>query len=111
MHKMKNFLTALLFAPVAGLAAGAATLHLDKAPDKLHDDQAALQNGAKVFVNYCLNCHGASYMRYNRLRDIGLTEQQIKDNLMFTAEKVGEPMKIAMRAPTPRPGSARRRRI
>ena len=35
---------------------------------------AALQNGAKLFVNYCLNCHSASYMRYNRLRDIGLTE-------------------------------------
>lgn len=57
-------------------------LHLDKAPDKSRD-QAALQNGAKLFVNYCLNCHGASYMRYNRLKDIGLSEQQIKDNLLF----------------------------
>jgi len=72
-------------------------LHLDKAPDKTRD-QAALQNGAKLFVNYCLNCHGASYMRYNRLKDIGLSEQQIKDNLMFTADKVGEQMKIAMRS-------------
>jgi ubiquinol-cytochrome c reductase cytochrome c1 subunit len=72
-------------------------LHLDKAPDKSRD-QAALQNGAKLFVNYCLNCHGASYMRYNRLKDIGLSEQQIKDNLLFTADKVGEQMKIAMRS-------------
>ena len=51
-----------------------------------------------MFVNYCLNCHSASYMRYNRLRDIGLSEQQIRDNLMFTADKVGEPMKIAMKS-------------
>ena len=43
----------------------------------------ALANGAKLFVNYCLNCHGASYMRYNRLQQIGLSEQMIKDNLMF----------------------------
>jgi len=91
---MKKFLTAILFAPVLAFAAGP-TLHLDSAPDR-SSDMAALQNGAKVFVNYCLNCHSASYMRYNRLRDIGLTDAQIKDNLLFTAEKVGEPMKIAM---------------
>ncbi|MCZ6992333.1 cytochrome c1, partial [Salmonella enterica] len=56
----------------------------------------SLQRGAKLFVNYCLNCHGASMMRYNRLRDIGLTEEQIRENLMFTADKVGETMTIAM---------------
>jgi ubiquinol-cytochrome c reductase cytochrome c1 subunit len=57
---------------------------------------AALQNGAKLFVNYCLNCHAAEYMRYNRLRDIGLTEEQIKANLLFTDAKVGETMKVAL---------------
>jgi ubiquinol-cytochrome c reductase cytochrome c1 subunit len=91
---MKKLLIALFFAPALALASGA-SIHLDKAPNK-RNDQAALQNGAKIFVNYCLNCHSASYMRYNRLQDIGLTEQQIKDNLMFTADKVGEPMRIAM---------------
>jgi len=91
---MKKFLTAILFAPVLALASGP-ELHLDRAPDKAND-MAALQNGARVFVNYCLNCHSASYMRYNRLKDIGLSEAQIKDNLMFTAEKVGEPMRISM---------------
>jgi len=50
-----------------------------------------------VFVNYCLNCHSANYMRYNRMTDIGLTEAQIKDNLLYAAEKPGELMKIAMR--------------
>ena len=57
---------------------------------------AALQNGAKLFANYCLNCHAAEYMRYNRLRDIGLTEEQIKANLLFTDAKVGETMKVAL---------------
>ena len=64
----------------------------DKAPNKTND-LAALQNGAKLFVNYCLNCHSAAFMRYNRLQDIGITEQQIKDNLLFTTDKVGETMK------------------
>jgi ubiquinol-cytochrome c reductase cytochrome c1 subunit len=92
---MKKLFIALLCAPLLAFASGA-ELHLDKAPDRSRDF-AALQNGAKVFINYCLNCHSASYMRYNRLRDIGLTEQQIKDNLLFTADKVGESMTIAMR--------------
>jgi ubiquinol-cytochrome c reductase cytochrome c1 subunit len=93
MKAMKKFLTALLFAPLLAIASGA-EVHLDKAP--VSTDPAALQNGAKLFVNYCLNCHGASYLRYNRLQDIGLSEQLIRDNLMFTAEKIGEPMRIAM---------------
>jgi cytochrome c1 len=63
MPKMKKFLIALLFAPMLALASGG-TIHLDKWPGSV-SDKAALQNGAKLFVNYCLNCHGASYMRYN----------------------------------------------
>ena len=59
-------------------------------------DVASLQSGARTFVNFCLNCHSASLMRYNALRAVGLTEEQIKDNLMFTAEKIGMPMAIAM---------------
>ena len=59
-------------------------------------DLSSLQRGAKLFVNYCLNCHGASMMRYNRLKDIGLTDDQIRENLLFTADKVGETMNIAM---------------
>lgn len=91
---MKKILIALLSAPL--LAFASAELHLDKAPDHSRDF-AALQHGAKIFVNYCLNCHSASYMRYNRLTDLGLSEAQIKDNLLFTADKVGETMTIAMK--------------
>ena len=68
---------------------------LDKAPDRVSNN-ASLQNGAKIFVNYCLNCHSANYMRYNRLQDIGLTEKQIKDNLLFAGEKVGDTMRVTM---------------
>jgi ubiquinol-cytochrome c reductase cytochrome c1 subunit len=93
---MKKILIALLCAPLMAFAAGG-SVHLDKWPGSVAD-KPALQNGAKLFVNYCLNCHGASYMRYNKLTELGLTEQQIKDNLMFTADKIGEPMRIAARA-------------
>jgi ubiquinol-cytochrome c reductase cytochrome c1 subunit len=61
------------------------------------NDLPALQNGAKLFVNYCLNCHSAAFMRYNRLQDIGLSEQQIKDNLLFATDKVGDTMKVGHR--------------
>ncbi len=63
----------------------------DKAPNRIHD-LGALQNGAKLFVNYCLNCHSASFMRYTRLTDIGLTQEQIKDNLLVTNAKIGDTM-------------------
>lgn len=59
-------------------------------------DVSSLQRGAKLFVNYCLNCHGASMMRYNRLKDLDLTDDQIRQNLLFTADKVGETMTIAL---------------
>ena len=67
----------------------------DKAPIDV-TNQASLQNGARIFVNYCLSCHSAAFMRYNRLQDIGLTEEQIKENLMFTTDKVGNVMKAAI---------------
>ena len=68
---------------------------LDTAPSRIND-MAALQNGAKLFVNYCLGCHSANSMRYNKLTEIGLTDEQIKKNLLFTGEKVGDLMHIAM---------------
>ena len=95
---MKKIIFALITA--VGLIAGGAQaseggIAWDKAPNKTND-MAALQNGAKLFVNYCLNCHSAAFMRFNRLKDIGLTEQDIKNNLLFTTEKVGETMKAAI---------------
>ncbi len=93
---MKKFLIALLLAPLMAFASGG-NVHLDKWPGSV-SDKAALQNGAKVFVNYCLNCHGASYLRYKNLLDLGLSEQQVKDNLMFTTDKIGGLMSVAARS-------------
>lgn len=89
----KLILMLALLAPVTVLASEGT--QLDKAPID-QANQASLQRGAKIFVNYCLNCHSAASMRYNRLKDIGLTEDQIKANLMFGAEKVGQPMTSSM---------------
>jgi len=91
---MRKLLAALLAAPALALAAGGGAA-LDRSP---HDprDLVSLQSGARTYMNYCLGCHGLQYMRYNRLTDIGLTEAQIRDNLMFTADKVGETIKVAM---------------
>jgi ubiquinol-cytochrome c reductase cytochrome c1 subunit len=67
----------------------------EKAPNKIND-QAALQNGAKVFVTYCLSCHSAAFNRFNRLQDIGFTADQIKDQLLVTNAKIGDTMKAAI---------------
>jgi len=92
---MKKLLALLLCVPVVAFAA--TEVKLDRAP--IDDrDAVSIQRGARTFVNYCLNCHSATSMRYNRLMDLGLTEAQIKDNLMFAAEKVGEPMHVAAKA-------------
>jgi ubiquinol-cytochrome c reductase cytochrome c1 subunit len=94
---MKKLLLTLLAAFAFGAAQAASEgIAWDKFDTKRITNLASVQNGAKLFANYCLNCHAASYVRYNRLRDIGLTEQQIKDHLIFTGAKVGETMNIAL---------------
>lgn len=99
--KIMGFIKSIVFSLALALGVTAAVqaneggLVWDKAPNKTND-VAALQNGAKLFVNYCLNCHSAAFMRYNRLTDIGLTEVQIKDNLLVTNSKIGETMKAAI---------------
>jgi ubiquinol-cytochrome c reductase cytochrome c1 subunit len=92
-----SFVTAL--ALVSGVqASGGEGPALDKFPVERMTNLAAIQNGAKLFVNYCLNCHSAAFMRYNRLKDIGLTDEQIKANLLFATEKVGDTMNVALNA-------------
>lgn len=62
------------------------------------DDQPSLQRGARIFVNYCLSCHSAGYMRYNRMgEDLGISEELVTENLLFAADKVGDLMKAVMR--------------
>ncbi|HET9576284.1 MAG TPA: cytochrome c1 [Usitatibacter sp.] len=87
---MKKILAILVAAPAIALAQHAG-LPLDHAPID-PNDKISLQRGAQIFVNHCMNCHTAGSMRYSRLEDLGLTEAQIKDNLLFAGEKIGETM-------------------
>ncbi|SHH40427.1 cytochrome c1 [Massilia sp. CF038] len=95
MNFPKKLIAMLALLPAMAFASSG-THPLDRAPERT--SMAALQNGAKLFVNHCLNCHSASSMRYNRLRDLGLTEDQIKANLLFSQDKVGGMMTTALRA-------------
>jgi ubiquinol-cytochrome c reductase cytochrome c1 subunit len=92
---IKKLMATLVLLPALAFANEEGGYPLDTAPEQ-SNNLSALQSGAKLFVNYCLNCHAAASMRYNRLQDIGLSEEQIKNNLLFTSDKVGGLMTIAM---------------
>ncbi len=90
---------------VAGLSFGLAiktseaagpSVPLDPFPKQKLTDRAALQNGAKLYMNYCLGCHGISQVRYSRLADLGLSQDQIKSNLILTEAKPGDLIKTTM---------------
>lgn len=95
---IKKILLLLALALVGTAQAAGGGIAWDKFPTEKLTDRAALQEGAKLFVNYCLNCHAASYMRFNRMTEIGLTPEEIKNNLLFTSDKVGETMKVSLDA-------------
>ncbi len=94
---MKKLIAMLCLLWSAGAFAAGAEIHLDEWPQARGRELAALQNGARLFVNYCMGCHSANLMRWNRLADIGLDEKQVKDFLIFGEQKVGDTMTIAMR--------------
>jgi ubiquinol-cytochrome c reductase cytochrome c1 subunit len=94
MNFSKKLIAVLALLPGLALA-NEAGYPLEKAPER--SSLASLQNGAKLFVNHCLNCHSASSMRYNRLHDLGLSDDQIRNNLLFSADKVGDLMTVAMK--------------
>ena len=87
---MRTIFLILFFLPELSLAA--AGYRLDRSP---HDprDVVSLQAGARTYVNYCLGCHSLQYMRYQGLTELGISEAQVKEHLLFTAEKIGEPIR------------------
>jgi ubiquinol-cytochrome c reductase cytochrome c1 subunit len=87
-------LAAMGFAGAAAAAGGG--IQWDRFPTDKLTDLPSLQHGAKLFVNHCLNCHSAAFMRYNRMRDIGLTDDEIRKNLMFGSAKVGDTMQVPL---------------
>lgn len=94
---MKKWIVAAVvaFSVVSGAQAAKSNFPLEKAPN-LTNDMAALQSGAKLFVNHCLSCHSASFFRYSNLTDIGLTERQIRENFMFSSDRVGDLMQASI---------------
>lgn len=94
MKRLLSFLLLALFAPLS-VAAG-----VGKPLDSVYvnlSDTASLQRGARLFINYCLSCHSAAYMRYNRMaKDLDISEEVLKDNLLFAGDKVGDLMTTNM---------------
>ena len=97
------FIIAALLLPALGWAAGDAPTYPNDKIEIDWDDKAAMQRGARTFVNYCLSCHSAEYSRFNRVgADLGIPDELVRDNLIFTTDmngektKVGELMKATM---------------
>lgn len=97
-------MAALALVACAGAATAATEgVTLERAATNL-GNPASLQRGARLFVNYCLSCHSANFMRYGRLaQDLGLSEEQVEEYLIFTDAEIGDTMSVAM----PEEGSAR----
>lgn len=97
MKKMKTYLLVTLFAPLMALAAGGGATFPNKPFKADVFNQESLQNGAKLYVNYCLGCHSLKYQRYNRVaKDTGLDIEVVQENLIFTGAKPGEVMLNAL---------------
>lgn len=92
---MKMF--AIIFLLYSSISFSAENIELSKVPIDLTNNQS-LQRGAKTFINYCLNCHSANFMRYSNLQDIGLSAETIKNDLLFTGDKIGDTMSVNMSA-------------
>ena len=93
---MKKLSILLLLLPSLVMAGGGGGVALDKAPIDLSDKES-LKNGAKLFMEYCLSCHSAKFMRYKRMADdLGMSDQEVLDNLVFTGAKIHDTMEIAM---------------
>lgn len=93
---IKKLLGAIAITLLCTVSAGAdEAAKVTPAPDRINN-LPALQNGAKLFVNYCLSCHSAKSLRYNKLQELGITEDDIKKNLLFTTDKIGDLMEIAL---------------
>ena len=88
---------AIIFLLYSSTSFSAENIELSKAPIDLTNNQS-LQRGAKTFINYCLNCHSANFMRYSNLQDIGLSAETIKNDLLFTGDKIGDTMSVNMSA-------------
>lgn len=90
-------LIAAFLVPASAPAAGGSDIQLDHYEYSIRD-KTSLQNGARLFVNYCLSCHSAHFMRYNRMaEDLGIPEQVVRENMIFDDRKIADPMTVTLK--------------
>lgn len=93
LHKLATFAAGLLVSASAFAASGGAVQQsgIDLT------DRASLQRGAQLYMNYCAGCHSLKYLRYSRMaEDLGLTEDEVMQNLNLTGAKFGEQIHVSM---------------
>ena len=91
-------IAAIALAPSLASAAGGGNANLQHFEVRL-GDLPSMQNGARIFVNYCLSCHSAEYMRYNRMaKDLEIPEALVESEMIFSDAKIGDPMTTNMPA-------------
>ena len=93
---VKRIIAAFLLLLLSVTGQGAVKIPLMSADNDI-SDKVSLQRGARLFVNYCMGCHSAKYMRYNRMgADLGISDEQIIENLLFAGDKTGETMTVVL---------------
>lgn len=96
MALMTALMIVLMTKAISAVAAEQSNGVLEQVEVSLQD-KVSLQNGAKLFVNYCMSCHSAKYMRYNRMAaDLEIPEQLVESEMIFTGGKIGDAMTTAM---------------
>lgn len=92
----------MFFAPTAMAAGGdgcgtltgedgsTTTLECSKAPIDL-TNKGSLQRGAAMFMNYCVGCHSAQYVRHSRIaQDLDIPPELVEKYLMVTSNQIGD---------------------
>ncbi|QQP98088.1 cytochrome c1 [Lysobacter enzymogenes] len=93
VKKLATFVAGLLVSATAFASEGGALLQ--SGTDL--NDRASLQRGAQLYMNYCSGCHSLKYLRYSRMaEDLGLTEDEVMNNLNFTGAKFGEQIQVSL---------------
>ena len=61
------------------------------------ENMPSLQNGFRLYVNYCIGCHSLKFQRYERTADdLQIPHELALENLVFTGQKIGDLMTSAM---------------
>ncbi len=98
MTKPVSYLRGLIvgFLMMTGTAMAAGGVQMESAGIDLND-KGSLQRGAALYMNYCSSCHSLTFLRYSRMaEDLGLTEEQVRQNLMFKPANFGDPMNTGL---------------